>query len=327
MTRHGRARPFAVSLALALAVGLAVGAAHAARAQTLFLSGQTIQPVFEGWEQNPDGTFSMYFGYLNRNYQEEPDVPVGPNNFFEPGPADRGQPTYFYPRRQSFVFRVVVPADWGRKDLVWTVNHNGKALTALGTLLPHWVLDDGVWRANRGSGINGRTSAAGDSNEPPSIKRDGGALRAAVGEPVTVAVSVTDDGRPGPRPPRRTRQPVRERVGAEPVVIPGLPTLGGPRSNAASGTGGPSDQNIVKVSAAFETGLAVTWFHYRGPGRVSFDPMVAPIAQPAGTASTTMRFSEPGTHVIRVVADDTIRTTPVDLTVTVTPGGADLVRR
>ena len=123
-------------------LALVVVASDSVSVQTLFLSGQTVQPVFEGWERNPDGTFTMFFGYLNRNYEEEPHVPIGPHNSFEPGPADRGQPTHFYARRQSFVFGVTVPADWGKKDLVWTVNHNGKALTALGTLLPHWVLDE-----------------------------------------------------------------------------------------------------------------------------------------------------------------------------------------
>jgi len=132
---------------------LVVTSGAGARAQTLFLKGQTIQPVFEGWEKNADGTFSMLFGYMNRNYQETPYIPVGQNNVFSPGPEDRGQPTHFYTRRQSFVFRVTVPADWGQKDLVWTVNHNGKAFTAIASLMPHWVLDEGVWRANLGAGI------------------------------------------------------------------------------------------------------------------------------------------------------------------------------
>ena len=103
-----------------LACALVVGAASAAAAQT-YHSGQNLQPVFEGWEQNADGSFNMVFGYLNRNYEEHLDVPIGPDNHFEPGPADQGQPTFFYPRRQRFSFRVRVPADWGSKELVWTV--------------------------------------------------------------------------------------------------------------------------------------------------------------------------------------------------------------
>ena len=87
-----------------------------AHTQTMFLSGQSVQPIFEGWQQNPDGTFSLLFGYLNRNYEDEPFVAIGANNTFEPGPADRGQPTHFYPRRQQFVFAVTVPANWGSKS-------------------------------------------------------------------------------------------------------------------------------------------------------------------------------------------------------------------
>ena len=42
--------------------------------------GQTVQPVFDGWSRNADGTFDMHFGYLNRNYVEEVRVPIGPDN-------------------------------------------------------------------------------------------------------------------------------------------------------------------------------------------------------------------------------------------------------
>src|SRR5215475_6227167 len=88
--------------------------------------GQDVVPVYEGWKPNPDGTFAMYFGYFNRNYQEELDIPIGANNNTEPGP-DHGQPTHFYPRRQMFVFKIDVPKDWGlERRLVWTLNIRGK---------------------------------------------------------------------------------------------------------------------------------------------------------------------------------------------------------
>ena len=61
--------------------------------------GQTITPVYEGWYPNPDGTFSMSFGYFNRNADEELDIPVGSDNYMEPGGPDLGQPTHFTPRR------------------------------------------------------------------------------------------------------------------------------------------------------------------------------------------------------------------------------------
>src|SRR5579864_1569352 len=96
----------------------------AASAQVQYARGQNVAPVFEGWERNPDGTFSMVFGYLNRNYEEEVDIPVGPANSITLGagaPVDRGQPTHFYPRRQRFLFRVAVPKDWDKQQkVIWT---------------------------------------------------------------------------------------------------------------------------------------------------------------------------------------------------------------
>ncbi len=304
---------------IAGAVGLlwVATASDDARAQTLFLSGQTIQPVYEGWEKNPDGTFSMLFGYLNRNYEETPHVPVGVDNFFSPGPPDRGQPTHFYVRRQSFVFRVTVPADWGKKDLVWTVNHAGKALTALGSLTPNWGLDEGVWRANRGAGISGRMGATMPLNERPVVKVVGtGNLTVGVHEPVTLTVAATDDGVPGARPARPKRREGEGLNTTATVIVPGLPTIGGNRSGAASGLGGPTDQNMVKTSLAYETGLAVTFLHFRGPGKVTFEPMAMAITS-GGQAVTKARFTEAGAYLIRAVADDSSYTTPVDITVTV----------
>src|SRR5262245_40216245 len=80
-----------------------------------FNSGQSLQPVFEGWSRNADGTFLMWFGYLNRNYVETLIVPTGPDNKLEPGSADRGQPTYFDTRIHHKEFSVSVPKDWGKK--------------------------------------------------------------------------------------------------------------------------------------------------------------------------------------------------------------------
>ena len=41
-------------------------------------------------ERNADGSFNMLFGYFNRNREEVVDAPVGADNKFEPGDADRG---------------------------------------------------------------------------------------------------------------------------------------------------------------------------------------------------------------------------------------------
>ena len=107
-----------------------------ANPQTQFSTGQDVVPVYEGWLRNPDGTFTFVFGYFNRNWKEELTIPPGPDNKIEPGPPDRGQPTYFLPRRQQWVFRVQVPKDWGQKDLVWTITAHGRTEKAYAQLMP-----------------------------------------------------------------------------------------------------------------------------------------------------------------------------------------------
>src|SRR5262245_12344469 len=67
-----------------------------------FNSGQSVVPYFEGWIRNTDGTFDLVFGYFNRNWQQELAIAVGKDNDVELG----GQPTYFLPRRQRFIYRV-----------------------------------------------------------------------------------------------------------------------------------------------------------------------------------------------------------------------------
>ena len=122
-------------------------------------SGQPVLPVFEGWQKLEDGTFDMVFGYFNRNYVEEVIVPVGPANNLAPEGPDLGQPAYFYPRLHRFVFRVNVPADWGTKELVWTVTANGKTERAFGSLAPRWEIDPLVEIQNSGGGGPDETTA------------------------------------------------------------------------------------------------------------------------------------------------------------------------
>ena len=248
--------------------------------------GQNIQPVFEGWEQNTDGSFNMVFGYLNRNYEEQPVIAVGADNSISPEPIDQGQPTHFYPRRQQFVFKVRVPADWGDKDLTWAVTHNGRTDYAFGNLLPVWQLDDGVLRLNRGSGSGGGYA----DNQRPFVSVDGGsdAFEVTLPNSLEISVIVGDDGIPPPNPRLAERNPRR----------------------------GPKSQAIVDARNAATTGLAVTWVHWRGPGQVTFDPQVPEIGA-GGRAVTTVSFTEPGTYVLQAVADDTVYVTPTNVTVTV----------
>ena len=186
---------------LTAAIALAVGAASRASAQALPLgpikaAGQTVSPAFEGWYKNPDGTVSISFGYFNRNAEEVIEIPVGPNNFFSPGAADRGQPTVFYPRRHWGVFAATVPANWPERDkLVWTLIVRGDTVRIPGHLRANWQID-----ALEGEAGSGNTppvlkfSAAGPGGAGPGGITSG-PLTAKVGTPIPLSVWATDDGK------------------------------------------------------------------------------------------------------------------------------------
>ena len=119
-----RARAARAAGACAAAVLLLLPAAAPARAQELVRPDlKTISPVFDGWLRNPDGSFTLFFGYFNRNSGETP-IPLGPDNQVRPAPDDRGQPTNFLPLRQWHVFRVSVPPGWD-DEVVWTLGVPG----------------------------------------------------------------------------------------------------------------------------------------------------------------------------------------------------------
>src|SRR6476660_3161766 len=114
---------------LAIALGIAaVGAGVVVSAQGMMLPsspkkafGASISPAYDGWYTNADGTHTFLIGYYNRNWKAEVDVPIGPENHFEPGPPDRGQPTHFMPNWGFGMFTVTVPKDTPANDRLWWV--------------------------------------------------------------------------------------------------------------------------------------------------------------------------------------------------------------
>jgi hypothetical protein len=74
-------RPAVARVVLALAALSPRAAAAQLPLAPVPTSGQPVYPVFEGWYRNPDGSFSISFGYFNRNSEEVLEIPVGPDNF------------------------------------------------------------------------------------------------------------------------------------------------------------------------------------------------------------------------------------------------------
>jgi hypothetical protein len=300
MKTHLRGGPIALGLLLVVSsVPRVVGQAPGQLPGVRYYSGQNVAPVFEGWEKNPDGSFDFVFGYLNRNYEEEPEIPIGPGNGFSPGPVDRGQPTHFYPRRQQFMFRVRVPADFGTQELTWTLTRNGRTEKAVGHLALEWELTEIVYSQNR-NGL-ARDSVTALPNKAPTITPESDArAQAAAGSPLTLSFAASDDGVPKPPDPQRGAGAGRGRGG--PPTEPALVTT----------RQGPVQQALVKPA---RTGLAVTWTHWRGPGSVTFTPSTMVVKE--GKAATQAVFSAPGTYVVRAYADDGALLGSSDVTVTV----------
>jgi hypothetical protein len=193
-------KTFRVALLVLLAMAPAVSGQLPYSGQ--YNRGQDVVPVYEGWMPNPDGTYTMYFGYFNRNSDEEVDIPIGPDNNFDlNGKIDQGQPTHFYPNPRWWVFGIVVPKDWPKdKRVVWTLNSRGMTSQAKGWLEPEWEVDQGIISKNSPRDSMLMTVSIGDidfENKAPALTGSP-AQNIKLGDPLTLTVTATDDGRPKP---------------------------------------------------------------------------------------------------------------------------------
>ena len=161
-------------------------------------SGQTVTPVYEGWYRNPDGTYSLSFGYYNRNTREALEIPIGDANSISPGAPNQGQPTHFDARRHWGVFAVVVPANFGdKKKVTWTLKNRGETFSISGSLDPLWEIDALVGEA----GANNTPPVLRVGNGPEGRGPGGSAWAGpsgTVGSPIALTVAASDDGRAVP---------------------------------------------------------------------------------------------------------------------------------
>jgi hypothetical protein len=293
-----------------------------------YTKGQNVAPAYEGWEQGPDGTRYFLFGYMNRNWEEELDVPVGPDNGFNVGGADRGQPTHFLPRRNRFVFRVPVPNGFTEKDeLIWTLTTHGKTEKAYASLRPDYIVDDVVKASETGALGAGTSSPEVRANKPPVVKVDELKARTVkAGEWLTLVTEVKDDGVPKPRDLSRVAA-AQARAAAQSAA-----------GAASTPPRNPAMSPPTRITVGKNLGLHVSWFLYRGPGKVTFDPpqikawedtraganspwaplWSAPHLPADGKMEVQVAFAEPGTYVLRCRADDGALVADEELTIVVT---------
>lgn len=290
-------------------------------AQNTYQSGQHTEVAYEGWRELEDGSYIMTFGYFNHNWSEELDIPIGENNFFSPGDADRGQPTHFLPRRNRFTFDVNVGPNFSEDDeLVWEVTSpNGEVRRAYGTLRRDYKLDNVVIMSETGALGAGSSTPEIRANIPPTVELIGDEIRTArVGEPITLQARVTDDGVPETYSPMGF---LRQFGGAAAAFAD--PKMIRQRMMMTA----PPRPTVTK-----KNGLYLSWNVYRAPETteapvqelVSFDPpqvkpwedtrpsanspwsflWVPPELPEDGVIETSVTFDEPGTYLLWGRADD-----------------------
>jgi len=256
--------------AIVLIAGIAVAAP--AWGQSLPLepyhdAGASVTGAFEGWFKNPDGSFSLLFGYFNRNTLQEVDIPIGPENRIEPGGPDRGQPTHFLPGRGWGMFAVKVPADFKDSRLLWTIVANGQNTVIPGTLKPDYEISPFEEAA-----IGNTPPVIGFEERGPTVQGPRGLIverTAKLGTPLPVTAWVSDDAK------LTTSSGVPPRNMTAPVILrwskyrgPGTVTFSAER---------PEIQKTASKDA-----------------KLPF----------SGTATTTVTFSEPGDYMLHLTAND-----------------------
>jgi hypothetical protein len=316
------------SLGLVAALVVAGAASFPSAQSPSYTRGQNVAPAYEGWEQAPDGTKYFVFGYMNRNWEEEIDIPVGGDNGFSPGAADQGQPTHFLPRRNRFIFKVKVPAAFKEKDeLIWSLTAHGKTEKAYASLRPDYIVDDVVKASETGALGAGTSSPEVRANMPPTLKVEEIKARTIrVGEPLTIITQVKDDGVPKRRDPSRVAA-AQARAAEQ-------------STGSTTPTRNPSMVPPTRITVGKSVGLHLSWFLYRGPAgaTVTFDPpqikawedtrtganspwaplWVAPALPGDGKVPVQVTFSEPGTYVLRCRADDGALVADEEVTIVVT---------
>jgi hypothetical protein len=251
-------------LALLVWLASAMSAQEQLQLQPPHDSGQSVTPAYEGWFPNPDGTSSILFGYFNRNFKQELDIPIGPDNRIEPGPPDQGQPTHLLTRRQWGVFTITVPKDFGSKKLTWTLTANGATNSIPASLDPLWLLSPS-------QDVNGNTPPyIGFGEKGPFVNGPRGqseSLTTTVNTPLPMTAWVADDA----------------------SVIPGATR--------------PASPAVTLTWSKFR-GQGTVSFSSDKPSIEPAEFVSPPGSKFRGKATTTATFSQAGEYTLHLVAND-----------------------
>ncbi|MDP1931087.1 MAG: hypothetical protein Q8L60_06505 [Gammaproteobacteria bacterium] len=156
-------------------------------------TGLPVLPIMEGSYDNEDGSFTVSFGYHNRNTDQTLDIPIGPNNFLEPEQFNGMQPTHFATGRSVGVFTVTVPASMRDQSIWWNIKTgNGEMLRVPGRIgRLGYTLDKKPRPAGTVAPLVGFTANGPRGQDPMGIIADA-PLTVAAGSPLTLTVHAED---------------------------------------------------------------------------------------------------------------------------------------
>ena len=216
---------------------------------------QPIYPAYDGFLKNPDGSYTLSFGYFSHN-AELVTIQPGAENSFAPPPGDRMQPVTFKPGQQRFQCVMVVNPDFDGK-MRWTLTYAG---TTTGTsermLQSNWNLVEGAADLGR---LDLKNAPRGVClNRAPTVRLLGRTARkgevsidAKTTEELHLFGSVNDEGLP------RGRQLTIE---WKTLKGPGTVTFSNPRAartRATFTTPGTYELELTATDSEFTTTLRV----------------------------------------------------------------------
>jgi hypothetical protein len=236
--------------------------------------GQRVAPFFDGFYENADGTITLSFGYSNLNRAETIEIPLGPDNFIEPKEYDGRQPTSFPVSPVSGDAQAAASGRRDRERGVFTIT------------VPATFKGDVVWTLRH----------RGQTHKVPGRSKSG-----AYGLKWPMAM--------GSIPPLLRFKPDGP-AGRGPAGIESAPL------QAATGTPLPitiwvkddseRDAESVQIKERGKPRPAINfnWFKHSGPGPVKFDPPTSALTGLEGSAAATVTFTQPGSYMLRVRADN-----------------------
>ena len=189
-----------------------------------------------------------------------------------------------------------MPADFGNREIVWSLTTEGKTLQAIGWLQSEWEIDEY-------GGYEPDPEVL--ANKPPVLSLNPVAS-VRLGQPLRLTARVTDDGLPKPAPAPTAEELRQKELAAKiptqdrpPMLVRGESALEIPNNVPQlnlNAMGMPIMEQPPKDK------VTVSYIVWRGEENIVTEPKFTEVVN--GSATTTITFAKPGEYELQVRAFD-----------------------